>query len=53
MKCPARRGEMGEGITSLPYELGKDKLIVVRDRPTMVCAQCVKKEVIKACLALC
>ena len=31
---------MENGATSLPYELGRDKLIVVRDVPALVCAQC-------------
>ncbi len=40
MKCPSCRGRMDKGTTSLPYELGRDKLIVVRDVPALVCAQC-------------
>jgi YgiT-type zinc finger domain-containing protein len=31
---------MEKGATSLPYELSRDKLIVVRDVPALVCAQC-------------
>ena len=33
-------GKMENGTTTLPYELGKDKLIVVRDVPALVCSQC-------------
>ncbi len=40
MKCPSCRGGMDKGTTTLPYELGRDKLIVVRDVPALVCAQC-------------
>ena len=40
MKCPACRGRMEQGITTLPYELDRDKLIVVRDVPALVCTQC-------------
>ena len=40
MRCPLCRGEMEKGTTSLPYELGRDKLIVVRDVPALICAQC-------------
>jgi YgiT-type zinc finger domain-containing protein len=40
MKCPACRGKMKKGTTSMPYELGKNKLIVVKDVPALVCAQC-------------
>ena len=40
MKCPSCRGEMEKGKTSLPYELGRDKFIVVRDVPALVCTQC-------------
>lgn len=40
MKCPSCRGRMEKGTTSLPYELGREKLIVVRDVPALVCDQC-------------
>jgi YgiT-type zinc finger domain-containing protein len=40
MRCPSCRGTMEKNATTLPYELGGDKLIVVRDVPAMVCTQC-------------
>ncbi|MBI5787719.1 MAG: type II toxin-antitoxin system MqsA family antitoxin [Candidatus Schekmanbacteria bacterium] len=40
MKCPSCRGKMERGVTTLPYELNRDKLIVVRDVPALVCVQC-------------
>ncbi|OGR03185.1 MAG: YgiT-type zinc finger domain-containing protein [Deltaproteobacteria bacterium RIFOXYD12_FULL_50_9] len=40
MKCPACRGKMEQGTTTLPYELGRGKLIVVQDVPALVCIQC-------------
>ncbi len=40
MKCPSCRGGMEKGTTSLPYESGRDKLIVVREVPALVCTQC-------------
>ncbi len=50
MKCPLCRGEMKEGKTSLPYEVG-EKLIVLRNVPALICEQCgevfIKMEVAK------
>jgi len=40
MRCPSCRGNMENGTTTLPYELGRDKLIVVRDVPAMICTHC-------------
>ncbi len=40
MKCPSCRGKMEKGFTTLPYELSRDKLIVVREVPALVCTQC-------------
>jgi len=40
MECPSCRGKMERGKTSLPYDLGKDKFIVVRGVPALICAQC-------------
>jgi len=41
MKCPLCKGEMIEGKkTNLPYELDGEKIIVVRNVPALVCAQC-------------
>jgi YgiT-type zinc finger domain-containing protein len=31
---------MEKGTTTLPYELGREKLIVVRDAPALICTQC-------------
>jgi len=39
MKCPFCKGDMKEGKTSLPYEIG-ERLIVVRNVPALVCEQC-------------
>lgn len=36
MKCSL----CGEGTTSLPYELGRERLIVIRDVPALICTQC-------------
>ena len=40
MRCPSCRGEMVKGKTSLPYELGREKFIIVRDVPAIICVQC-------------
>ena len=40
MKCPSCRGTMEEGMTTMPYELGRNKVIVVQDIPALVCTQC-------------
>lgn len=31
---------MENGKTNLPYEIGHDRFIVVKDVPALVCAQC-------------
>ena len=40
MKCPLCKGTMQKGKTSMPYETGKDRLIVVKDVPALICEQC-------------
>lgn len=40
MRCPLCKGEMVKGKTNLPYELGEEKLVVVKDVPALVCKQC-------------
>lgn len=40
MTCPSCKAEMVEGKTNLPYELGNDRFIVVKDVPALVCQQC-------------
>ena len=41
MKCPLCKGEMVKvGKTNLPYEIDGEKIIVVRNVPALVCAQC-------------
>lgn len=40
MKCPLCKGQMVQSVTSLPYEIGSDKLIVVSEVPALVCKQC-------------
>ena len=40
MRCPSCRGEMDKGKTNLPFEVGGDRVIVVKDVPAWVCKQC-------------
>ncbi|HEC99387.1 MAG TPA: type II toxin-antitoxin system MqsA family antitoxin [Proteobacteria bacterium] len=40
MRCPLCKGKMVTGKTNLPYELDGEKIIVVRNVPALVCAQC-------------
>ena len=40
MNCPLCRGEMAEGKTNLPYEIGEDRLIVIKGVPATICKQC-------------
>lgn len=40
MRCPLCKGEMFKGRTNLPYEVGEDRVIVVKDVPAWVCRQC-------------
>jgi YgiT-type zinc finger domain-containing protein len=40
MKCPSCRGTMKKGQTTMPHELGRNKVVVVQDIPALVCAQC-------------
>jgi YgiT-type zinc finger domain-containing protein len=40
MRCPLCKGEMKEGKTILPYELGKEQVIVLLDVPALICEQC-------------
>lgn len=40
MRCLLCKGKMVTGKTNLPYELDGEKIIVVRNVPALVCAQC-------------
>lgn len=40
MKCTLCKGNMLAGKTNLPYELDREKIIVVRNVPALVCDQC-------------
>jgi YgiT-type zinc finger domain-containing protein len=40
MKCPLCKAGMTKSKTSLPYEIGEDSLIVIKDVPAIVCGQC-------------
>jgi len=40
MKCPSCGGVMIKGRINLPYEIGEDKVIVVKGVPAWVCEQC-------------
>ena len=40
MKCPMCKGIMKTGKTTLPYEFGDDRLIVIKSVPALVCKQC-------------
>ncbi len=40
MKCPLCRGKMVKGKTHLPYELDGERIVVVKNVPALVCAQC-------------
>ena len=40
MKCPLCKGRMEKSRTNLPYELGKEYMVVVKDVPALVCKQC-------------
>ena len=40
MKCALCSGEMILSKTNLPYELGEEILIVIKDVPALVCQQC-------------
>ena len=40
MNCPLCKGEMVADKTSLPYEIGRNRLVVIRDVPATVCRQC-------------
>ena len=41
MNCPLCKGEMVKGgRTNLPYELGGERIIVIRNVPAFVCSQC-------------
>ncbi len=40
MRCPSCQGEMEKGKTNLPFEIGQDRVIVVKDVPAWVCKQC-------------
>jgi len=40
MKCPMCKGIMSNGRTTLPYEFGDDRLVVIRGVPALICNQC-------------
>jgi len=40
MRCPLCKGKMIKGKTHLPYEMGEEEILVVRDVPAWVCEQC-------------
>lgn len=40
MRCALCKGEMLEGKISLPYEIGTEHVVVVKDVPAFVCRQC-------------
>jgi len=40
MKCPMCKGIMSPGKTTLPYEFGNNRLIVIKGVPALVCEQC-------------
>ncbi len=40
MNCPLCKGEMVKSKTNLPYELGEDRLLVIKDVPAILCRQC-------------
>ncbi len=39
-KCPLCKAGMKPSKTSLPYEIGDDSIIVIKDVPAIVCSQC-------------
>lgn len=38
--CPLCKGEMIRDTANLPYEIGKDRLVVIKDVPATLCRQC-------------
>ena len=40
MRCPLCKGKMVKGKTHLPYEMGEQEILVVRDVPALLCEQC-------------
>ncbi|OFZ19311.1 MAG: YgiT-type zinc finger domain-containing protein [Bdellovibrionales bacterium RBG_16_40_8] len=40
MKCPLCKGEMSDGQTNLSYEINKDRFLVIKNVPALVCDQC-------------
>jgi len=40
--CPLCKGEMVNSKTNLPYEIGEDRLLVIKDVPAIMCHQCVE-----------
>ena len=40
MKCPLCKGEMLNSKTNLPYEMGEERMVIVKDVPALVCRQC-------------
>jgi YgiT-type zinc finger domain-containing protein len=40
MKCALCRGEMVRSKTTLPYDIGDEHMVVVKDVPALICKQC-------------
>ena len=40
MNCPLCKGKMVLGKTNLPYDVGPDRVVVLKDVPALVCEQC-------------
>ena len=40
MKCPLCKGLMEKSKTNLPYEIGEEYMVIVKDVPALVCKQC-------------
>ena len=40
MKCPFCKTELKEGKTTLTFQMGAEKIIVVKDVPALVCEEC-------------
>ena len=40
MTCPLCKGDVIKGKTNLPYEIGKNHLLVVSEVPAKLCKQC-------------
>jgi len=40
MKCALCKGKMEEGTITLPFDINKDTLVIIKDVPALVCTQC-------------